>query len=86
MAQVEIHAHFIDKLAFLNGIVAGVALYPQVFAILYNGASNDFSQLSLWLICINGVVWVLYALHRRLASLFVASFLNTIAAALLLTL
>lgn len=83
---VQLHTHFIDKLAFLNGIVSGFALYPQVFNVLYNGASTDFSTLSLVLICINSAVWMLYAVHRHLISLFLASLLNEVAAVLLLSL
>ncbi len=82
----ENHTHFIDKLAFVNGLVSGIALYPQIFNIVYNGASSDFSTLSLLLIFGNGMVWMLYAFHRRLISLFVASFLNSVAALMLLTL
>lgn len=86
MASIELHTHVIDKIAFINGLIAGIALYPQIFEIVYNGANNDFSTLSLGIITLNGLVWIVYALHRKLISLFIASLLNTIASLLLLSL
>lgn len=82
----QLHTHFIDKLAFINGIVSGVALYPQIFNIVYNHAPSSFSTLSLFVIVLNSVVWIVYALHRKLVSLFIASLLNATAALILFSL
>jgi len=79
-----IHHHLIDKLAFFNGIISGVALYPQVWAVLHGGDSENLSVSTFILILINSIVWVLYALHRRLISLAIASLLNIIASAILI--
>lgn len=81
-----LHTHFIDKLAVLNGFLSGVALYPQIYLILYGGVPNTLSELTLWLILLNNVVWFAYAFHRLLVSLLIAAALNTVAAAILLLL
>lgn len=78
------HNHLIDRLAFANGLVSGVALYPQVWHVLSNGAISGVSTLTYVLILLNSLVWVLYAIHRGLFSLGVASLLNAVASALLL--
>jgi uncharacterized protein with PQ loop repeat len=78
------HSHFIDRLAFVNGLVSGVALYPQVWAVLSTGAVAGVSALTYALILINSLVWVAYAIHRGLISLGIASILNVVASSLLL--
>lgn len=83
---MDLHTHFIDKLAFVNGLVAGLALYPQIFNVIYRGAATDFSTLSLLVILANGLVWIIYAAHRGLFTLFIASLLNTCAVSILLLL
>lgn len=80
----EIHAHFIDKLALGNAFLSGVTLFPQLFKAMW---VNDFSQLSavtFFLIFVNGSIWLLYAMHRNLISLAIASFFNTTAAGIIL--
>lgn len=77
------HNHLIDKLAFLNGLISGVALYPQVFAILMNGHTDGISLVSFVLIFLNSCVWFLYAIHRLLISLMLSSILNMIASSIL---
>lgn len=83
MQDSLIHNHFIDKLAFINGFVSGVALYPQVWTVLTHGAPTGVSITSFLIILINSVVWVAYSVHRGLFSLGVASLLNTVASAIL---
>lgn len=80
----EMHAHFIDKLALGNAFLSGITLFPQLFKAMW---VNDFSQLSavtFFLIFVNGSIWLLYALHRNLISLAIASFFNITAAGLIL--
>lgn len=78
------HHHLIDKLSVLNGVVTGLALYPQIYLILTSHVANTLSPLTLWLLVINNIVWVLYGVHRSLASITVAGLLSGFAAATLL--
>lgn len=79
-----LHTHFIDRLAVLNGLVSGVALYPYIYQILFAGVDNNLSTLTLLLILGNSVVWFAYALHRLLVSLLVAATLTFTAVVILL--
>lgn len=80
------HHHLIDKLAVVNGAVAGLALYPQIFVIVFLGVANTLSPLTLWLILGNNVIWTMYGVHRSLVSVTLAGVLSAIAASLLLLL
>lgn len=82
--EPQLHIHLIDKLAFFNGLVSGIALYPQLFTLLVYGGKESVSVVTYSLIFSNSVVWVFYAMHRSLLSLFIASALNALAAALIL--
>ena len=79
------HHHFIDKLAFLNGFISGVALYPQVIKVILSGQAIGVSLSTYCLILINSIVWLAYAVHRGLISLAIASILNILASAILIT-
>jgi uncharacterized protein with PQ loop repeat len=83
-AIVEIHTHFVDKLAVVNGVVSGLALYPQVFKVLATGAYEGVSTATFAILLLNNIVWAVYALHRGLISLLIASILNILAAGVLL--
>lgn len=78
------HHHLIDKLAVINGAVAGLALYPQVVAILFMGVANTLSPLTLWLILGNNIVWTMYGVHRSIVSITIAGVLSLFAASILL--
>ena len=78
------HHHLIDRLAIINGAVAGLALYPQIFFILFQGVVNTLSPLTLWLILGNNIVWTLYGVHRSIVSVTIAGTLSFFAAAILL--
>lgn len=78
------HHHFIDKLAVVNGAVAGLALYPQIGLILFFGVANTLSGLTLWLILCNNIVWTMYGVHRSIVSVTIAGVLSMFAAAILL--
>ena len=84
MPLVSSHHHLIDKLAVINGAVAGLALYPQIVAILFMGVVNTLSPLTLWLILCNNIVWTLYGVHRSIVSVTLAGVLSFFAAAILL--
>ena len=78
-----LHNHLIDRLALVNGLVSGIALYPQVWAILASGSTVGDSLPTFLLIFFNSIVWLAYALHRGLISLGIASVLNTLASGIL---
>ncbi len=79
-----LHRHLVDRLAFVNGLVSGIALYPQVWSVFVNGSASGLSLVTYTLILLNSIVWVLYAIHRGLLSLGIASLLNTVASAMLI--
>jgi len=81
--MIPLHTHFIDKLAFLNGFVSGVALYPQAWAVLMKGTAAGVSLATFLIILLNSIVWLVYSMHRGLLSLAVASILNIIASGIL---
>jgi uncharacterized protein with PQ loop repeat len=77
------HQHVIDKIAFVNGLISGFALYPQIWATFVSGSTDGISTLSFSLIFINSIVWFLYSVHRSLISLAITSILNCVASGLL---
>lgn len=70
------HTHLIDRLAFVAGILSGIALLPQVIVTLMSGDVGGISLTTFLIIALNSVVWVLYAMHRGLLALGIASLLN----------
>ena len=78
-----LHNHLIDRLALANGFISGVALYPQVWTVLSSGSTVGVSLPTFLLILFNSVVWLLYAVHRGLISLGIASVLNILASIIL---
>ena len=82
----ERHTHLIDKIALLNGIISGITLYPQLYKAFALENISGLSKTTHLLILLNSFVWVIYALHRQLISLLIASLLNMIAALLILSL
>lgn len=81
--SLELHNHLIDKLAFFNGIVSGIALYPQVYVVLTTGSAEGISLTTFIMILVNSIVWLAYAFHRGLISLGIASLLNAVASGIL---
>ena len=80
----DVHHHLIDKLAFVNGLVSGIALYPQVWSVLTYKSVGGISLPTFLLIFLNSVVWLAYAVHRNLISLALASLFNIIASGILI--
>jgi len=72
--------HLIDKIAFINGLVTGVALYPQLIKVLFLKSTGDLSMLTFGVITLNSIVWIFYGIHRTAIPLVIASVLNAIAA------
>ncbi len=74
--RLEFHNHVIDRIAVLNGVLSGIALYPQVWRVLATGDMSGVSIATFSIISLNSAVWVLYAMHRGLIALGIASVLN----------
>ena len=78
------HHHPIDRLANVNGIVTGLALWPQLIKALVTHSTEDLSLWAFAIIFINSVVWTAYAWHRSLTPLKVSSILNLVASGVII--
>ncbi len=78
--------HFIDRLAKINGVLTGLALYLQIIHAVAIQSTEGLSTTAFALIFINSLVWIAYARHRRLMPLLVSSSLNVVASAVLVVL
>ena len=78
------HKHPIDRIAKINAIVSGIALFPQLVKVSCTGDVAGFSSLTYLLIALNSLVWIFYAVHRKLFPLVLSSALNLIAASCIL--
>lgn len=79
-----LHTHVIDRLAFVNGILSGISMFPQALQVITTGQVAGVSIITSVIIWINSIVWLAYALHRGLVSITISSVLNVIASTLLL--
>jgi uncharacterized protein with PQ loop repeat len=77
---IDKHHHPIDRIAKVNALVSGVALYPQLFKVIFTDNVVGFSFLTYTLIALNSGVWIVYAIHRKLMPLLISSILNCLAA------
>lgn len=80
------HKHPIDKIAELNGLLSGIALYPQVIKAIITESVESLSFYTFLFIFINSIIWIIYAMHRTLPQVLISSCLNFLAAGLLLIL
>lgn len=78
------HHHFIDKLGTLNGVISGVVLYPQIYAVLILHVPNTLSLSTLLLLIFNNVIWCLYGFHRSIMPTMVSGALSVVAGVILL--
>jgi uncharacterized protein with PQ loop repeat len=78
--MVEKHRqHWLDRIAIANGLFSGIALFPQVFKVVWTGDTAGLSLLSFSFIAVNSFIWLLYAMHRGLIALGISSVLNLLA-------
>ena len=84
--KLGIHKHPIDKIAELNGLFSGIALYPQVIKLIITKNTGDLSIYTFLFIFLNSIIWVIYARHRSLPQVLLSSLLNCIAAGFIVTL
>lgn len=73
---IDVHNHFIDRLAVVTGIASALALLPQVHVILQASSFEHFSPVTFIVIFCNSFVWLAYAVHRRLLTLAIPSIIN----------
>ena len=78
------HKHPLDKIAEINGLLSGVALYPQVIKALISKSVSGLSVYTFLFIFMSSIIWIFYARHRSVPQVLVSSFLNCIAAGLLI--
>ncbi|MEK7473580.1 MAG: PQ-loop domain-containing transporter [Patescibacteria group bacterium] len=81
---IKRHNHPIDLLAEANGLLSGIALYPQVFKALATRQVSDLSPTTFFIIFTTNIIWFAYAIHRRALPVIVASILNGIASGVLI--
>lgn len=79
------HTHPLDKVAEINGLLSGIALFPQVVKVATTKTTEGLSISTFVFILMNSLIWILYARHRSLPQLLLSSLLNGLAAAILLT-
>jgi uncharacterized protein with PQ loop repeat len=84
MARHPVHP--IDRLANANGIITGLALWPQLIKALISGSTGDLSFWAFSIIFLNSAVWTAYAWHRSLTPLKISSVLNLIASGFIIAL
>ncbi len=75
-APVENHHHWVDRLAFANGLVSGFALYPQAIRAFQSQSVDGLSLATFLMMLFNSTAWIAYALHRRTYPLLIASTVN----------
>lgn len=78
------HSHPIDKIAELNGLLSGIALYPQVIQAALTKNVDGLSLYTFLFIFINSIIWIFYAQHRSLPQVLISSLLNCAASGILL--
>lgn len=70
------HHHTIDYIADANGIISGVALFPQLFKIIRTQQAGDLSIVTFYIVLLTNIVWFAYGLHRKAMPILFASTLN----------
>lgn len=78
------HNHPLDKIAEINGLLSGLALYPQVIKAIISKSVSGLSVYTFIFIFISSIIWIFYARHRSLPQVMISSFLNCVAAGLLI--
>lgn len=76
--------HLVDRVANWNGVLTGLALWPQAIKALFSHSIGDLSALAFAVIFLNSAVWLLYSQHRGLRPLRISSSMNLCASALIL--
>ncbi|KAA0206993.1 hypothetical protein EDM68_00160 [Candidatus Uhrbacteria bacterium] len=83
---IKRHNHPIDLLAEANGLLSGIALYPQVFKALTTRHVADLAPSTFFIMFVTNLIWFAYAVHRRALPIIIASIMNILAAGTLVVL
>lgn len=83
-AKDAFHRHPIDRLGDANGLLTGIALYPQVFHLVMDHSTDGLSPATFFIIGFTSVIWLAYAIHRRVVPLMMSSTMNLLASGLIL--
>jgi uncharacterized protein with PQ loop repeat len=78
------HTHPIDHLAEANGLLSGIALYPQLFKVITTGETRALAPTTYLIFFVANIVWIIYGIHRRALPVLISSALNLIASGALL--
>lgn len=78
------HHHVVDKLIVINAFVSGISLLPEAISVMKNQQATEMSQVTLFIILINSIVWFIYGLHCGIRSLLLSSFLTVLISGFLL--
>jgi len=73
------HRHFIDYLADVNSVISAIALFPQLFSLLWGQSPVGLSSFTFFLIALTSCIWVAYGIHRKTPPLIISSTLNALA-------
>lgn len=55
----------LEIVADINGIIGGIALYPQVVKAFHEQTVEGLSGLTVFIIAINSVIWLYYAFKKK---------------------
>jgi uncharacterized protein with PQ loop repeat len=80
------HNHPLDLLAEANGLLSGIALYPQLFKVIQTQNVGNLAASTFFIMFVNNMIWHAYAWHRRALPIIISSILNMIAAGALVVL
>jgi uncharacterized protein with PQ loop repeat len=72
------HNHPIDFLAEANGLLSGIALYPQLFKVLVTHSTADLAPSTFFIMFVNNIIWHVYAWHRKAAPIIISSSLTAL--------
>lgn len=80
------HNHPIDRLAEANGLLTGIALYPQLFKVIGTREVASLSPSTFFIIFVTNIIWLAYAFHRKSSPIVIAGVLNVISSGALIVL
>ena len=78
--RVNKHDHVIDRLAEVNAIFSGIALFPQLIEVWKTHNVQGLSQATFLITFVTNIIWGCYGIHRKDTAVAVASILVVISA------
>jgi len=68
----------LETLATLVGIVASVAMFPQVYRIFKRKSAKDISILTYSFLFAAGIIWVLYGINIQSFPLIITNLVGSL--------